>query len=43
MANGMPAWARDFSEKYYSRTLAMFVVAGNVHDLQPVTGVELPP
>lgn len=37
MANGMPAWARDFSEKYYSRTLAMFVLSGNVHDLQPIT------
>jgi AAA+ superfamily predicted ATPase len=36
MANGVPAWARDFTEKYYSRTLAMFVLSGNVHDIQPV-------
>jgi AAA+ superfamily predicted ATPase len=30
---GLPGWARRLSEKYYSRTLAMFVLHGNVHDL----------
>lgn len=36
MPQALPAWARDLSEKYYSRTLAMFVLSGNVHDLQPI-------
>jgi AAA+ superfamily predicted ATPase len=31
----LPDWARRLSEKYYSRTLAMFVLHGNVHDLVP--------
>ena len=30
-----PLWARQLSEKYYSRTIAMFVLHGNVHDLVP--------
>src|SRR5581483_6423912 len=29
----LPVWARQLSEKYYSRTIAMFVLHGNVHDL----------
>ena len=29
----LPAWARELSEKYYSRTISMFVLHGNVHDL----------
>ena len=29
----LPDWARRLSEKYYSRTIAMFVLHGNVHDL----------
>ena len=29
----LPAWARRLSEKYYSRTIDMFVLHGNVHDL----------
>lgn len=29
----MPSWAQAFSEKYYSRTLALFVLYGNVRDL----------
>jgi AAA+ superfamily predicted ATPase len=33
--DGLPAWARLLSEKYYSRTVAMFVLHGNVHDLMP--------
>ena len=31
----LPGWARRLSEKYYSRTIAMFVLHGNVHDLVP--------
>jgi AAA+ superfamily predicted ATPase len=36
MANPLeafPAWARELSEKYYSRTISMFVLHGNVRDL----------
>ena len=33
--DGLPAWARELSEKYYSRTISMFVLHGNVHDLVP--------
>jgi SpoVK/Ycf46/Vps4 family AAA+-type ATPase len=33
-----PAWAQSFSEKYYSRTLSVFVLHGNVHDLVPLDG-----
>jgi hypothetical protein len=33
--SSLPAWARQLSEKYYSRTLSMFVLHGNVHDLVP--------
>lgn len=29
----LPDWARRLSEKYYSRTIAMFVLHGNVHDV----------
>src|SRR5260370_41701008 len=32
----LPAWARDLSEKYYSQTLSMFVLHGNVRDLAPL-------
>jgi AAA+ superfamily predicted ATPase len=32
----LPDWARELSEKYYSRTLSMFVLHGNVRDLVPV-------
>src|SRR5437588_4697346 len=31
----LPPWARRLSEKYYSRTISMFVLHGNVHDLVP--------
>ncbi len=33
---GLPAWARQLSEKYYSRTIALFVLYGNVRDLVPL-------
>ena len=42
----LPAWARDLSEKYYSQTLSMFVLHGNVRDLAPLkrgTTVEYAP
>jgi SpoVK/Ycf46/Vps4 family AAA+-type ATPase len=31
--DGFPDWARLLSEKYYSRSFALFVLHGNVHDL----------
>ncbi len=33
---GLPAWARQLSEKYYSRTFTLFLLHGNVRDLVPV-------
>src|SRR5438093_1016040 len=32
----LPAWARELSEKYYSRSFAVFVLYGNVRDLVPL-------
>jgi AAA+ superfamily predicted ATPase len=32
----LPAWARELSEKYYSRSFTMFVLHGNVRDLVPL-------
>jgi len=32
----MPEWAQSLSEKYYSRTLSVFVLCGNVRDLVPL-------
>ena len=32
----LPGWARQLSEKYYSRTIALFVLYGNVRDLMPL-------
>jgi SpoVK/Ycf46/Vps4 family AAA+-type ATPase len=32
----LPVWARQLSEKYYSCTIALFVLNGNVRDLVPV-------
>src|ERR1700676_1147893 len=32
-ADSLPAWAEQFTEKYLSRTVALFVLTGNVHDL----------
>jgi AAA+ superfamily predicted ATPase len=32
----LPEWARDLSEKYYSRSYALFVLFGNVRDVIPV-------
>jgi AAA+ superfamily predicted ATPase len=33
--DALPSWAREFSEKYYSRSYALFVLYGNVRDLIP--------
>src|SRR5215475_5453930 len=32
----LPSWARELSEKYYSRSYALFVLYGNVRDLVPL-------
>src|SRR5215469_15327790 len=32
----LPAWAKELSEKYYSRSYSMFVLHGNVRDLVPL-------
>src|SRR5271156_246383 len=32
----LPVWARELSEKYYSRSFTMFVLHGNVRDLVPL-------
>ena len=32
----LPQWARELSEKYYSRSYAMFVLYGNVRDVVPL-------
>src|ERR1700722_20241689 len=34
--DGLPASARELSEKYYSRSFALFVLYGNVRDLVPL-------
>src|ERR1039457_7275258 len=31
--DSLPAWAKELSEKYYSRTITMFVLHGNARDL----------
>jgi len=33
---GLPVWARELSEKYYSRSFALFLLSGNVRDLAPM-------
>ena len=34
--DALPPWARELSEKYYSRSFVMFVLYGNVRDLIPL-------
>jgi AAA+ superfamily predicted ATPase len=34
--DALPAWARELSEKYYSRSYSLFVLYGNVRDLVPL-------
>ncbi len=36
MTESLPDWAIQFTEKYYSQTIALFVLTGNVHDLVPL-------
>ncbi len=38
--DALPPWARELSEKYYSRSYAMFVLYGNVRDLVPTRSPE---
>ena len=38
--DALPAWARELSEKYYSRSFALFVLYGNVRDLVPLRRQE---
>ncbi len=38
--DALPLWARELSEKYYSRSFAMFVLYGNVRDLVPLRTPE---
>jgi len=38
--DALPPWARELSEKYYSRSFAMFVLYGNVRDLVPLYSPE---
>ena len=34
--DALPSWARELSEKYYSRSYSLFVLYGNVRDLVPL-------
>ncbi|PYV57566.1 MAG: AAA family ATPase [Acidobacteria bacterium] len=38
--DALPAWARELSEKYYSRSYALFLLSGNVRDLVQLRGAE---
>ncbi|HXJ87595.1 MAG TPA: AAA family ATPase [Candidatus Binatia bacterium] len=40
--DALPEWARELSEKYYSRSYAVFVLYGNVRDLVPLHTQEGP-
>jgi len=40
--DALPLWARELSEKYYSRSFAVFVLYGNVRDLVPLRNQECP-
>ncbi len=40
--DALPLWARELSEKYYSRSFAVFVLCGNVRDLVPLRNQESP-
>ena len=34
--DSLPSWVRELSEKYYSRSFALFVLYGNVRDCVPL-------
>jgi AAA+ superfamily predicted ATPase len=36
LLDALPAWAKELSEKYYSRSFSMFVLHGNVRDVVPM-------
>ena len=38
--DALPAWARELSQKYYSRSYALFLLSGNVRDLVQLRGAE---
>src|SRR5258708_40362191 len=38
--DGLPAWARELSEKYYSRWFALFELYGKVRDLVQLRSQE---
>jgi AAA+ superfamily predicted ATPase len=40
--DALPPWARELSEKYYSRSYSLFVIYGNVRDLVPLRMQETP-
>lgn len=40
MFENYPKWAREFAQKYLSRTINQFILHGNVHDLVPLRQKE---
>jgi SpoVK/Ycf46/Vps4 family AAA+-type ATPase len=40
MFDHYPSWAREFAQKYLSRTINQFILHGNVHDLVPLQRQE---
>lgn len=40
MFDHYPQWAREFAQKYLSRTINQFILHGNVHDLVPLERKE---
>jgi len=40
MFDHYPQWAREFAQKYLSRTINQFILHGNVHDLVPLKRKE---
>lgn len=41
MYDHYPTWAREFAQKYLSRTINQFIMHGNVHDLVPLKRSDL--
>src|ERR1700734_1882805 len=40
--DALPLWARELSEKYYSRSYSLFVLFGNIRDLVSLRGTDAP-
>ena len=38
--DGLPPWARELAERYFTKTVATFLLHGAVRDLQPTTDAE---